>query len=94
MMRKNCNCLYMSNMTIQLEVDMMSKDAKSVAKTRAGIGKGTRKVGVKPAIRPSRRRNTESISGSCEICGSNSWDSDEIRARPHARIAAMLLPRT
>ena len=69
----------MSSTTIQLEVDMMSKDAKSVAKARTGIGKGTRQVGVKPAIRPSRRRNTESISGSCEVCGSNSWDSDEIR---------------
>ena len=42
MMRKNCNCLYMSSTTIQLEVDMMSKDAKSVAKARTGIGKGTR----------------------------------------------------
>ena len=79
MIRKNCNCLYMSNTTIQLEVDMMSKDAKSKVKTRTGVEKGSRQVGIKPASRPSRRRNTESISGSCEICGSNSWDSDEIR---------------
>ena len=79
MIRKNCNCLYMSNTTIQLEVDMMSKDVKSKVKTRTGVEKGSRQVGIKPASRPSRRRNTESISGSCKICGSNSWDSDEIR---------------
>ena len=69
----------MSMPTIQLEVDMMSEDAKSKVKTRTSVGKGSRQVGVETASRPSRRRNTESISGSCEICGSNSWDSDEIR---------------
>ena len=79
MIRKNCNCLYISVTTIQLEVDMMSEDAKSEIKALAGVGKEPRRVGVKSASRPSRRRNTESISGSCQICGSNSWDSDEIR---------------
>ena len=29
--------------------------------------------------RPSKARNTEAISGSCVVCGSNSWDSDDIR---------------
>ena len=66
-------------MTIQLEVDMMSKDAKSEVKTRTRVGEGSRKAVIKSPSRPSRRRNTEAISGSCDICGSNSWDSDEIR---------------
>ena len=39
MMRKNCNCLYMSSTTIQLEVDMMSKDAKSKQKPELELGK-------------------------------------------------------
>ena len=29
--------------------------------------------------RPSKRRNTESISGTCKICGGSSWDADNIR---------------
>ena len=58
---------------------MMSKDPKSKVKPRTGVENWSRQVGIKPASRPSRRRNTESISGSCKICGSNSWDSDEIR---------------
>ena len=30
-------------------------------------------------IRPSRARNTEQVTGSCEICGSVSWDDDHVR---------------
>ena len=29
--------------------------------------------------RPSRIRSTESVRGSCRICGGSSWDADEIR---------------
>ena len=29
--------------------------------------------------RPSKSRSTESVSGSCEVCGASSWDSDEVR---------------
>ena len=51
MIRKNCNCLYISVTTIQLEVDMMSEDAKSEIKALAGVGKEPRRVGVKSASR-------------------------------------------
>ena len=29
--------------------------------------------------RPSKARNTEAMSGSCDVCGGNSWDADDIR---------------
>ena len=31
------------------------------------------------SARPSRARNTESMTGSCEVCGGASWDADNIR---------------
>ncbi len=34
---------------------------------------------AKTSPRPSKIRNTESVRGSCRICGSTSWDADEIR---------------
>ena len=34
---------------------------------------------VRTGSRPSRTRSTESVRGSCRICGSSSWDADEIR---------------
>jgi len=36
-------------------------------------------VSVLSVMRPSKNRRTECISGKCEICGSNSWDADDIR---------------
>ena len=35
--------------------------------------------GISTSARPSRARSTESMSGSCEICGGTSWDADNIR---------------
>ena len=35
--------------------------------------------GISTSARPSRGRSTESMSGSCEICGGTSWDADNIR---------------
>jgi len=65
--------------TIQLEVDMMkrSTEVKSEAITKEGTSKKIRKIST--SVRPSRARNTEGMSGSCEVCGGNSWDSDNIR---------------
>ena len=39
----------------------------------------SRKKGVVPNKRPSRSRGTEAVTGKCEICGSNSWDTDSAR---------------
>ncbi len=40
---------------------------------------GKRKGPVSTGKRPSRSRSTEAMSGSCEVCGGTSWDSDNIR---------------
>lgn len=39
----------------------------------------SRKKEVIPNKRPSRSRGTEAVTGKCEICGSNSWDTDSAR---------------
>ncbi len=39
----------------------------------------SRKGSTPAGKRPSRVRNTESMSGSCDVCGGNSWDADDIR---------------
>jgi transcription initiation factor TFIIB len=41
--------------------------------------KETRGGAVTAGTRPSRKRSTEAISGSCEVCGGASWDADHIR---------------
>jgi len=58
---------------------MMKRSAarKSEATNVGASGKKVR--GISTSARPSRARSTESMSGSCEICGGNSWDADNIR---------------
>ena len=41
--------------------------------------KSKKKRRIATSSRPSRARNTESMSGSCEVCGGTSWDSDNVR---------------
>ena len=41
--------------------------------------RGARRGGVSTGSRPSKSRSTEAMSGSCEVCGGTSWDSDNIR---------------
>ena len=48
----------------------------TAGKVVSGEGGGRK---ISSNSRPSRSRRTESISESCKICGSTSWDSDEIR---------------
>lgn len=58
---------------------MMKRDTegKSVAaKKRGNRAKGHSFASV---TRPSRSRRTEAVSGTCEVCGGTSWDSDNIR---------------
>ncbi len=58
---------------------MMKSDTeeKSVAvKKRA---KRVRRDSITTGTRPSRSRITEAVSGTCEVCGGTSWDSDSIR---------------
>ena len=42
-------------------------------------GKRGRNGTLTTGPRPSRARRVESVEGSCEVCGSTSWDSDDVR---------------
>lgn len=70
----------MTDMTIQLEVDMMKRDTQqqksSVNKNHNG---DNRKKAIIPNKRPSRARGTDAVSGKCKVCSSNSWDTDAAR---------------
>ena len=54
-----------------------STEVKSEAITEEVTSKKIRSIST--SSRPSRTRNTESMSGSCEVCGGTSWDSDNVR---------------
>ena len=41
--------------------------------------KESRKVDYVSGLRPSRNRGTESVTGTCQVCGGSTWDTDEIR---------------
>ncbi|HJL55313.1 MAG: TFIIB-type zinc ribbon-containing protein, partial [Candidatus Thalassarchaeaceae archaeon] len=50
----------------------------------ASISRGTSESAnrAKPVVtgrRPSRSRSTEAMTGTCKVCGGNSWDADDIR---------------
>ena len=69
-------------LTIQPEVDILTNSTKaqnSSQKKALSSSISSRKSTITDSIRPSRNRNTESMAGSCIICGANSWDSDETR---------------
>ncbi len=50
---------------------------KSEVPNKSTVSKGRR--GIKTSSRPSKARSTESMAGSCEVCGGSSWDADNIR---------------
>jgi len=67
-------------MTIQLKVDKMKKDTEiKIIASEKSKGENTRRMSIAPASRPSTVRNTESVSGSCKVCGASSWDTDSSR---------------
>ena len=41
--------------------------------------KTKRKKSFVSGVRPSQARNTEIVSGACEVCGSDEWDTDVVR---------------
>jgi len=57
---------------------MMNRSAARESEDK--IEKENRKVRrMSTSSRPSRSRSSESIAGSCHVCGGNSWDDDNIR---------------
>ena len=66
-------------MTIQLEVDMMKRSITRKSEvTKKSTGSKQRR-GIATSSRPSKARSTESMAGSCKVCGGTSWDADNIR---------------
>ena len=67
-------------MTIQLQVDKMERRTASRKNEPSSSSESKRRRGsLSTGRRPSKSRGTEAISGSCEICGGISWDSDDVR---------------
>lgn len=58
----------------------MERDtAKQAGKKMNPSSRTARRSSIVPSRRPSRSRGTEAVTGPCEVCGSNSWDHDDIR---------------
>ena len=58
----------------------MSNEKRSQgASSNLDENKNSRKKELTANKRPSRSRGTESVTGKCKICGSNSWDTDSVR---------------
>ena len=66
-------------MTIQLKVDMMKRSTTVKSGATNKEANNRQRGRISSSKRPSRSRSTESMSGSCEICGGSSWDADNIR---------------
>jgi len=66
-------------MTIQLKVDMMKSNTARKYEADSKSTKSRQSRGFSTSARPSRARSTESMTGSCEVCGGASWDADNIR---------------
>jgi transcription initiation factor TFIIB len=58
---------------------MMKRGTARESETVKKSARGARRGGVSTGSRPSKSRSTEAMSGSCEVCGGTSWDSDNIR---------------
>jgi transcription initiation factor TFIIB len=65
--------------TIQLEVDMMKRSAARESEVENKKKSDMKRRVISTRKRPSRSRSTESMSGSCEVCGESSWDADNVR---------------
>ena len=69
-----------STMTIQLQVDKMKEIAESRGESKSSSSSRTSgRRAIVPSMRPSTSRKTEGVSRPCTVCGSNSWDTDEVR---------------
>ena len=58
---------------------MMKRGTGEKIETPKKVIEERKRRGFSANSRPSRNRSTESMSGSCEICGGNEWDADNIR---------------
>ena len=58
---------------------MERRTAKPASASRGTSESANRAKPIVTGKRPSRSRSTEAMTGTCKICGGNSWDSDDIR---------------
>ena len=66
--------------TIQLQVDKMERDtARQASKAQSNSKQRNRSSQFSPAMRPSKGRGTDVVTGPCKVCGASSWDTDDIR---------------
>ena len=66
--------------TIQPGVDKMKEEtARNINPSNKVKKYNKKRKAISPVPRPSMVRNTESMSGSCKICGVASWDTDNSR---------------
>ncbi|HJM30671.1 MAG TPA: TFIIB-type zinc ribbon-containing protein, partial [Candidatus Thalassarchaeaceae archaeon] len=58
---------------------MERRTAKVTSISRGTSESANRAKPVVTGRRPSRSRSTEAMTGTCKVCGGNSWDADDIR---------------
>ena len=58
---------------------MERRTAKQTSASISTSKSGNRAKPIVTGRRPSRSRSTEAMTGTCEVCGGNSWDADNIR---------------
>ena len=58
---------------------MMERGTSGKSKVAKKGRRGGRNGRLTTGPRPSRARRVEAVEGSCEVCGSTSWDSDDVR---------------
>ena len=69
--------IYTITSTIQPVVKMKESRTKSRSDRKSKASKQTkRRSDFTVSKRPSQSRNTEAVSGSCKVCGSDEWDTD------------------
>ncbi|DAC66302.1 MAG TPA: transcription initiation factor IIB 2 [Candidatus Poseidoniales archaeon] len=77
--------------TIQLLVNMNERRTKSQAgKEKSTMKNDERKKPFVTGVRPSQARNTEAVSGSCEVCGSDEWDTDVRRGETNCAVCGFV----
>ena len=77
--------------TIQLLVNMKEQRTKSRTGKETSTLKNTkRKKPFVAGVRPSQARNTEAVSGSCEVCGSDEWDTDVKRGETSCAVCGFV----
>ena len=79
-MNKDTKDLNNNDTTIQLQVEKMERDtARQAGKAKTNSDQRNRSSQFSPAMRPSRGRASDSVTGSCKVCGASSWDTDDVR---------------